>query len=133
MIRSILAVLAGIAALTITSFAIEAVANPLLMWMFPQALPNETALSTNQPARLFLYTYSTVCIACGGYVTAWIARRSEMVHVVTMGVIQVGLTVLAMRAFPEKGSLQLWIVTMAMTIPAAWSGGYIRTRTGKPA
>jgi len=133
MIRSILAVLAGIAALTITSFAIEAIANPLLMWMFPQALPNEAALAVNQPARLFLYTYSTLCIACGGYVTAWVARRSPIAHVLAMGVIQVGLTVLAMRAFPEKGSLQLWVVTMAITIPAAWLGGFLRTRTAKTA
>jgi hypothetical protein len=47
MIRSVLAVLAGIAALTVTAFAIEAAANPLLMKMFPSALPNEAAGRAN--------------------------------------------------------------------------------------
>jgi hypothetical protein len=38
MIRSGLAVLAGIVVLTIASFAIEAVANPLVLRVFPDAL-----------------------------------------------------------------------------------------------
>jgi len=47
MIRSVLAMVAGIAALTVTSFAIEALADPLLMRMFPQALPTRAAVGQN--------------------------------------------------------------------------------------
>jgi hypothetical protein len=45
MIRSALAVLAGIVVLTVTSFAIEAVVDPLLLRTFPNALPRRAAIS----------------------------------------------------------------------------------------
>ena len=128
MIRSILAVLAGIAVLTATSFAIEAVANPLMMRMFPNALPNQAALSHNLPATLFLFAYTCLCVAAGGYVTAWLARRSKMLHVVIMGVVQVVLTVWAMLSIPEQAPLRNWIASMVLTVPAAWCGGMLRAR-----
>ena len=56
MIRSLLAVLAGIAVLTATSFAIEAVANPLMTRTFPELLPNKAAIQHNGFANLFLFT-----------------------------------------------------------------------------
>src|SRR5687767_1116278 len=45
MMRSVLAVLAGLVVLLAASFAIEWVTNPLLLRMFPEALPNEAALN----------------------------------------------------------------------------------------
>ena len=103
MIRSVLAVIAGIAALTVTSFAIEALADPLLMGMFPQALPTRAAIGQNLPASLFLYVYTALCVAFGGYVTAWVARRAPVGHALIMGVVQTGLT-LAGDVFPERTS-----------------------------
>ena len=76
MIRSILAVIAGLVVLTIVSFAIEAAADPLLRHLFPGALPDAAALARNFPARLFMLAYTTFSIAVGGYVTGWIARRA---------------------------------------------------------
>ena len=128
MIRSILAVLAGIAVLTATSFAIEAVANPLLMRMFPSAIPDRAALSHNLPATLFLFTYTTLCVAAGGYVTAWLALRSQTLHALIMGGIQTMLTVWAMFSIPEQAPLRNWIVSLALTVPAAWCGGMLRAR-----
>ena len=128
MIRSVLAVLAGIAVLTATSFAIEAVANPLLMRMFPNALPNQSAISHNLPATLFLFTYTSLCVATGGYVTAWVAHRSKALHAVIMGGIQTVLTVWAMLSIPDQAPLRNWIVGIALTVPAAWCGGVLRTR-----
>ncbi len=90
MTRSMLAVLAGIAVLTATSFAIEAAADALLMSASPNAFPNRAALSRSLPANLFMYVYTTLCVAAGGYVTAWIARRRPVMHAVVMGVVQVG-------------------------------------------
>ena len=129
MFRSVLAVVAGIAALTATSFAIEAVANPLLMRLFPQALPDHAALQHNLPATLFLFAYTALCVAGGGYVTAWIAPRHGVRHAAIMGVIQIGLTVWAMLSIPEQAPLRNWITGMALTLPAAWCGGLVRTRT----
>jgi hypothetical protein len=123
MIRSILAVLAGIAALTITSFAIEAVADPLLLRMFPQALPNRSAMSHNLPATLFQLSYTAVCIAAGGYVTGWLARRREVSHALIMGAIQVALTVWAMISLPGEAPLRNWIMGLVMIVPASWCGG----------
>ena len=126
--RSILAVLAGIAVLTITSFAIEAVANPILLRMFPNALPNQFAINHNLTATLFLFTYTFLCVAAGGYVTAWLARRSEGLHVVIMGGIQAMLTVWAMLSMPDQAPLRTWMAGIALTVPAAWCGGLLRTR-----
>jgi len=123
MIRSVLAVVAGIAALTVTSFAIEALADPLLMRLFPQALPTRAAISQNLQASLFMFAYTALCIAFGGYVTAWIARRSPVRHALVMGVLQTGLTVLAMFSLKEQAPLRNWIVALALTIPCAWAGG----------
>lgn len=130
MIRSALAVLAGIIALTILSFAIEAAANPVLLKLFPEALPNQAALSRNLPASLFMFAYTALSIAAGGYVTAWFARRFPVRHAVIMGVIEVALTVWAMQSFADKAPLRNWILGMASTVPAAWCGGMLRAKRG---
>jgi hypothetical protein len=128
MLRSILAVLAGIAVLTIASFAIEAAADPLLLRMFPQALPNLAAISYNLPASLFMIGYTMLCVAAGGYVTARMARRAAVWHAIVMGVIQVALTVWAMEAFADKAPLRNWVLTIALTVPATWFGGMLGSR-----
>ena len=119
---------AGIAALTVTSFAIEALADPLLMRMFPQALPTRPAISHNLPASLFMFAYTALCVAFGGYVTAWIARRAPMRDALIMGVVQTGLTVVAMFSLREQAPLRNWIATLVMTIPCAYGGGVLRWR-----
>jgi hypothetical protein len=123
--RSVLAVVAGIAVLTIASFAIEAAADSLLLHLFPQSLPNQAALAQNLYANLLLYLYTALCVLAGGYVTAWIARRAPVWHAVAMGVIEAGLTFYAMRAFPHQAPLRNWIVGMVTVIPVAWLGGVI--------
>lgn len=128
MIRSLVAVVSGIAALTVASFAIEAMADPLLMRMFPQALPTREALEQNVWASLFMYAYTALCVAFGGYVTAWIAKRAPVRDALIMGVIQVGLTVMAMFSVREHAPLRNWIFALAMTVPCAWGGGALRWR-----
>ncbi len=131
-IRSILAVLAGIVVLTIVSFAIEAVAGPLLMRMFPTALPDAAALSANFAARLFMLAYTLFSIAVAGYATAWVAGRAKVLHAAIMGAVEVTLTAYVMMAapFPEVHSAPRWwwIAGMILMIPAACLGGLIRLR-----
>jgi hypothetical protein len=126
MIRSALAVLGGILALTVGSFAIEAAANPLAMKLFPHALPNESAMNHNVPLKLFTLVYTMLCVAAGGYVTAWLARRSEVRHAVIMGVIEAVFTVAAMAELPGHAPLWSWVTGIVLIIPAAWFGGWIR-------
>lgn len=128
MVRSVLAVLAGIATLTVTSFAIEAAADPMLMRMFPQALPNRAAISHSLPASIFLFAYTSACVAAGGYVAARAAGRSPVWHAVAMGVVQEGLTVWAMVSLANEAPLRNWIVTLILTIPTALCGGLLRAR-----
>ena len=132
MIRSILAVVAGLVALTIVSFAIEAAADPLLMHLFPGALPDATALAGNFPARLFMLAYTTFSIVVGGYVTAWIARRSQLTHAAIMGAIEVAFTLYVMIAAPFSEAHHAprwsWIAGMILMIPAACLGAAIRAK-----
>ena len=128
MIRSIAAVLAGLFVLTVLSFAIEWAGNPLLLRLFPQALPNRSALESNLYAALFMYAYTTLSVLAGGYVTAWLARRSPVGHAVAMGVVELGLTAWAMKAVVVDAPLRNWIVGLVMVVPAAWCGGFLRAK-----
>jgi hypothetical protein len=128
MIRSILAILAGLVVIIVTSFGIEAAVNPLLMRLFPSTLPNETAMSHNLPVWLMTFSYTFLCVVAGGYVTARLAPRHSTRHAVILGVIQSALTIPAMLAFPDKAPLWGWIGSMVVVIPAAWCGGLIWER-----
>jgi hypothetical protein len=126
MFRSVLSVLAGIVVLTAASFAIEAVANPLLLRMFPHALPSPAVLSSNPWVRTFTFAYGFACVAAGGYVAARIARRFPIRHAAAMGILQAGLTVAAMFS-PEgnHASRMQWIMIALLSIPAALAGGFL--------
>jgi hypothetical protein len=128
MIRSVLAILTGIVVLTVASFTIEAVANPLMRWMFSDVLSNETTINHDVPARLLMLVYTTLCVAGGGYVAAWVAGCSEVRHAVIMGTIQLAMTVGALIALPGNAPLWFWIAGMALMVPAAWCGGIIRAK-----
>ena len=135
MFRSALAVLAGLVALTVISFAIEAAADPLLMHLFPRALPDSAALAASSAARLFMLAYTTFSIAVGGYVTAWIARRAQLTHAAIMGAIEVAFTVYVMIAAPfaeaHRAPRWGWVTGMILMIPAACLGAAIRARRAR--
>lgn len=124
-IRSVLAVLAGIAVLSLTSFAIEWVTDPWLIRMFSAGRSDEAAWSRVLP-KLFMSAYTMLCVAAGGYVTAWLAGRSGVLHAVIMGAIQVAMIAWAMVEFSDKAPLWSWIAGIVLTVPAAWCGGLIR-------
>lgn len=126
MIRSIVAVVAGIVTLTAASFAIEAAANPLLMRLFPHALPNEDALRANAVVKLITLGYTALCVVGGGFVTAWIARKAKVIHAVIMGVIETGLTVALMVEKPQLAPRWVWVLGIVMTVPMAWVGAALR-------
>src|SRR5262245_42511930 len=96
MVRSALSLLVGIAVLTLASFAIELTVNPALLRLFPDALPGPEALSLNPWVRALTFAYGLTCVAAGGYITAWVARRLPVQHAGAMGIIQAGLTIMAM-------------------------------------
>jgi hypothetical protein len=125
MTRSALAILAGIFVLTVTSFAIESVTDPVLARVLPDA-QSSGATWHHDVRKLIMFAYTTLCVAFGGYVTAWLARGSEVRHAVVMGAIQMALTVLAMIEFRHKAPIWFWIAGIAVTVPAAWCGAMFR-------
>lgn len=126
MIRSLAAVIAGIVTLTVSSFAIEAAMNPLLLRFFPHALPNEGALNHNTGVKLITLAYTALCVAAGGYVTARVARRAKVIHAVVMGAIEVGLTVWVMFEMPQHAPRWAWLLGIAAILPMAWIGAALR-------
>ena len=129
MLRSLLSVLAGIAVLTVASFAIEAAVNPLLIRVFPEALPGPEALSSNPWVRTLMFAYGLTCVAAGGYVAARVARRLPVQHAAAMGIFQSGLTIVAMLSpVANHASRWVWIMTAILTIPAALVGGVVCKR-----
>jgi hypothetical protein len=129
MIRSLLSVLAGIAVLTVASFAIEAALNPLLLRVFPEALSGPEALSSNPWVKTLMFAYGLMCVTAGGYVAARVARRLPVQHAAAMGIIQSGLTLIAMLSpVANHASRWVWIITTVLTIPAALVGGIVYKR-----
>lgn len=129
MIRSLLSVLAGIAVLTVASFAIEAALNPLLLRVFPEARLGPEALSSNPWVRTLMFAYGLMCVAAGGYVAARVAQRLPVQHAAAMGIIQSGLTIMAMLSpAANHASRRVWITTAILTIPAALVGGVVYRR-----
>ena len=136
MIRSILAVFAGLLALTTVSFAIETAAAPLLMHLFPRALPDAAALASNLPARVFMVAYTTFSIGLGGYVTAWIARGYRLTLAAIMSTIELAFTLYVMIAGPfheaHSAPQFVWITGLVLMIPAACLGAAIRDKEVSP-
>lgn len=126
-VRSILGVIAGIVVLTVASFAIEAAADPILMHLFPNALPNRAALQQNLPASIFLFFYTSLCLVLGAYVAAWIAGRAPVLHALVMGAIEVVLALMAMLHFTNLPKRN-FIVSLILTLPVAWIGGALRAK-----
>jgi len=124
MLRSLLSVLAGITVLTVASFAIEAAVDPLLLRLFPHALPDQAALSSNLWVKTLTFAYGLICVAAGGYVSARCAVRRPLRHAAAMGIVQAGLTILAMLSpVANHASPLQWITIAILSIPAAVWGG----------
>jgi len=126
MVRSVLSVLAGIAVLTLASFAIEAALNPLLLQAFPEALPGPEALASNPWVRVLTFAYGFMCVATGGYIAARVARQLPVTHAAVMGVIQASFTIMAMLSPVGNHASRLqWIITAVLSIPAALVGAVV--------
>ena len=116
MLRSIAAIFVGLVFITATSFAVEAAGNPYLLRSFPDQ------------RWVVTMAYTMICVAGGGYVAAWFARRSFAYHGLVVGLIQAALTIPVMIEYPNLASTPQWIAGTILVIPAAWLGGFLRGR-----
>jgi hypothetical protein len=131
-LRTVVAIIAGIVVLAALSFGIEAVADPLMMHLFPVTLPNAAALAHSFPAHLVMFTYTFLSIVAGGYVAAWIAREHPVRDAVLMGVVEALFTAWIMTMSFHQAPMYSWIVGIVVCIPGAWLGGILRVRTARP-
>jgi len=112
--------------LTVASFAIEGALSPLLLRVFPEALPGPEVLSSNPWVKTLTFAYGLMCVAVGGYVAARVARRLPVKHAAAMGIIQAGLTIMAMLSpVGTHASRSQWIITAILSMPAALMGGIV--------
>jgi hypothetical protein len=126
--RSVLAVLAGIVAMSLVAFAIEIPLRALTVRAFPQTFPDQSALDTNVVWMLSQSLYTVPALMLGGYVTAWLAPRRALAHAIAMAVVQELLIVALIFKPPHPVPPWMWALTLTMTPVAIVFGGYLRSR-----
>lgn len=119
MLRSAMAVIAGILVLTVSSFAIEAL---MATWVGPGGS------SGNAFGSAAMTTYTLLCVVVGGYVTARVARRAPRGHAAVMGAIELLFTMGAMVQLGQTGRIAAWLPGILLMMPAALAGAMIRAR-----
>ena len=126
--RSILAVLAGIAALTAVVFAFEIPLRWLTLRLFSQTFPDQATLDSNVGWMLSQSLYTVPAAMLGGYVAAWLAARRELAHAVAMAVVQDLLIVVLIFEPPHPVPPWMWAITLVVTPAAIIYGGYVCSR-----
>jgi hypothetical protein len=122
MVRSILAVLAGI-----VSWAVLWVGgNAIFATLFPAQYQAEK--KEYVPMLLSLIILSFIFSIIAGYLTARIARRKEIAHTIVLGVLQLAMGIAAQMA--NFDALPLWyhIIFLLLLIPGNVFGAMLRTR-----
>ena len=127
-IRSVLAVLAGIAALTAVAFAIEIPLRLLTLRLFASTFPDQAALDSNVGWMLSQSLYTVPAAILGGYVAAWLAPKQGLAHAVAMAIVQDLLIVMLIFNPPHPVPPWLWAITLVVTPAAIIFGGYLRSR-----
>jgi peptidoglycan/LPS O-acetylase OafA/YrhL len=123
--RSVLAVFAGFVTTALLSIGADAVMHGT--GVFPPF---------GQPMSDGLYVWATVyrCAftVLGGYVTAALAPRNPMSHVVVLGAIGIVAATAGAAATwnagPEFGPKWYPIMLVVTALPCVWSGGFLRER-----
>jgi hypothetical protein len=122
MVRSILAVIAGSALWTALWIGSNAILVAILP---PRANPNKIE---SVPVLLLILILSLIFSILAGYVTAQLAKRKEMAHVLGLGVLQLAMGIAAQVA--NFDALPLWyhISFLLLLIPGNLFGGLLQTR-----
>ena len=116
--RSILAVIAGYAVMAIAVMALFAI------W-FRGQVPTEAPSSE---FMLFSIAYAFVFAVLGGYITALIARRSEMKHVLVLAAFGLLMGIVSMITAAGQEPLWYQITNMVVMMAAVILGGYLRMK-----
>jgi hypothetical protein len=123
MLRSVGAVLAGILVNVVLSTGVDAVMHST--GVFPK-------LGEAMSDQLFALAlgYRLIFTVLGGYVTAWLAQRDPMKHVVILGSIGTVLGAIGAAVTwnkgPEFGPKWYPLALVMTALPVTWLGGRLR-------
>jgi Na+/proline symporter len=124
MVRSVIAVVVGYMVLATATMAKFAAMQAL----FPGALPapgEDVFPSTFWLVTILLSDVALMIVA--GYVTAAVAKRTEVVHAAALGGVMVVLGLVLMFVNWLQEPLWYQITLVAIAIPAAVTGGSLRS------
>ena len=96
--------------------------------MNPDLSATTTIVNYSTKTRVAWLLWEAVSLLAAGYVTARIAGSSPMAHATAMGLIQAVVTSLAMMSLQSDEPEWFWLTGIALMIPAAWFGGWLRVR-----
>jgi hypothetical protein len=121
LLRGALAVVAGIAVFALALVAVNAGGKALLG-------TEAEWINRSTSTQLVWLCVNAVCMIAGGYVAAWLAPRARIAHAVIVACIQAGLTLAAFLTLNDQTTpTWLWLAGIAVTVPAAWLGGRLRS------
>jgi hypothetical protein len=132
-VRSVLAVLVGIVAMTALAFAIEIPVRALTLRWFAESFPDPAALDSHLGWMLSQALYTVPALVLGGFVAAWLAPRRGLAHAVAMAIVQELLIVALMFAPPHPVPPGMWAITLLLTPAAIMAGGVLFARRARPA
>jgi hypothetical protein len=119
--RSVAAVVGGIAAFTLLLLAAMSGGNALL-GSEPEWI-NRSVMT-----QVVWLLWNVVSMVAAGYCAAVIALRSPAAHAVVMGALQSLFTLMAMFTVTDTATPPwLWLAGASVTPPAAWIGARLRT------
>jgi hypothetical protein len=132
MIRSVLAVLAGLVGFSIALLAMDSAATPLMNAIYPDRPAVASVIELSNVTRVLWLLWETASLTVAGYITAWLAPRFEVRHAVVLGALQALMTVWAMFAIRDQSlPMWFWLAGILLMVPAAWLGGRIRVKGEK--
>lgn len=121
MLRSILAVISGSVVWMITALGTDSILMALAPSWFDAGGRVESV-----PVLLFMASYSLLFSVLGGYVTALLARRREVLHAFILGVLQLAMGVAATVKFYDTAPLWFHLIILVLLVPANVLGGQLR-------
>jgi hypothetical protein len=124
-LRSVGAVIAGLAALAIFSMTTDSVLQKTGVMKTEPFVENPVWLIA------MIVLYRTIFNTFGCYLTARLAPSKPMIHAMILGIIGVVLTIVGLIAMWDVPPRWYPVSLIILTLPAAWLGGKMATKENK--
>ncbi|MGA7243265.1 MAG: hypothetical protein WBX19_08790 [Terracidiphilus sp.] len=132
-LHAFLALASGFATMAVLVMLITALLQKLTPgWVGESGKPGagpSAQVGKPKPGYVFVNVgYSFLAAAAGGYVTAWIAQKNPLIHVLALAITV--LLLAALSALQQRGQQHLWYALMlvALTPLGVLAGGLVRLR-----